>query len=300
MNIQRWRTKLLLIIALASFLIAGTVYTRESKDQKSFLWKVESKTAKVFILGSIHIANKSLYPLRKPIMDSFHQSEILIVEVNTADMDQKKMQQLMLRHGYYTDGRTLKETLPEDLYKLLDTELRSNNIQTESFNRMKPWMAALTFTVVKMMRAKYEPEYGVESYFLKIAKDKKKIEELESADFQVKLLSGWTEKQQQMFLRQTLQEDTTDDFMKKIVAAWKEGNGEFILKSMIDPYKKDPEMISVYKKLFADRNITMTEKIEKYLNGSRVCFVIVGVGHLIGDDGIIHLLQGKKYRIERL
>jgi len=50
--------------------------------------------------------------------------------------------------------------------------------------------------------------------------------------------------------------------------------------------------------MFTDRNVKMTEKIEGYLQSEGTFFVIVGAGHLVGDDSVVSLLQ-KKHKVER-
>jgi uncharacterized protein YbaP (TraB family) len=52
------------------------------------------------------------------------------------------------------------------------------------------------------------------------------------------------------------------------------------------------------KKLVDDRNLTMTASLEQYLKGKESCFVVIGAAHLLGDNGIIKLLQSKGYRVE--
>ena len=56
-----------------------------SADSKSFLWKVQSKTNTVYLLGSIHLFKKELYPLNRKIEEAFDQSELLAVEANITD-----------------------------------------------------------------------------------------------------------------------------------------------------------------------------------------------------------------------
>jgi uncharacterized protein YbaP (TraB family) len=54
-----------------------------------------------------------------------------------------------------------------------------------------------------------------------------------------------------------------------------------------------------YKKMILDRNINMTLKIEEYLNAGDTYFVIAGLAHFIGEDGIVKMLQDKGYTVTR-
>jgi hypothetical protein len=44
----------------------------------------------------------------------------------------------------------------------------------------------------------------------------------------------------------------------------------------------------------------MVSKIEEYLKEKETFFVIVGAGHLVGNQGIIELLKGKGFLLEQL
>jgi hypothetical protein len=43
----------------------------------------------------------------------------------------------------------------------------------------------------------------------------------------------------------------------------------------------------------------MVSKIEDYLKGKGIYFVIVGAGHMIGEKGIVETLRKKGYRVEQ-
>jgi uncharacterized protein len=55
-----------------------------------------------------------------------------------------------------------------------------------------------------------------------------------------------------------------------------------------------------YKLAVEDRNVQMAEKVEAYLKGKDPVFMVVGLGHIIGDQGIVKLLQAKKYNVQQM
>src|SRR2546428_13886065 len=57
------------------------IQARPSK--KVFLWNVQSPKATAYLLGSVHAARSSLYPLDERIEKAFVASDTLVVEVNT-------------------------------------------------------------------------------------------------------------------------------------------------------------------------------------------------------------------------
>lgn len=79
------------------------------------MWEInsENSTAKVFLLGSIHYADSSIYPLHKAIENSFDSSDILILEIVIDEVNPF----LMMEHLTFKDERTLETSIPADSYK---------------------------------------------------------------------------------------------------------------------------------------------------------------------------------------
>jgi hypothetical protein len=67
-----------------------------------------------------------------------------------------------------------------------------------------------------------------------------------------------------------------------------------------DAAAQDGSIAPLFRKLFDERNIKMTSKIQGYLNSGGTYFVIVGSGHLIGERGVVELLKAKGYEVEQL
>lgn len=86
-----------------------------------------------------------------------------------------------------------------------------------------------------------------------------------------------------------------------MAAAWKKGDAdtieEEILKSAL---KENPEMKPFFEKLFDERNVKMAEKVGGYLKGKGSYYVVVGAGHLLGEKGIVKLLQKQGFTVEQV
>jgi uncharacterized protein YbaP (TraB family) len=54
------------------------------------------------------------------------------------------------------------------------------------------------------------------------------------------------------------------------------------------------------KHLLHDRNIGMADKIEELLKTSQTAFVMPGAAHLVGEDGLIKMLQDRGYQVEQV
>ena len=110
------------------------------------------------------------------------------------------------------------------------------------------------------------------------------------------LLASATDQEQQEMLASTLKRAANaKEYLQKMRDAYLAGDSDTLL-SLIHDQESGPA--SLMKKMVDDRNITMTASLEQYLKGKEPCFVVVGAAHLLGDNGIIKLLQSKGYRVE--
>jgi len=78
-----------------------------------------------------------------------------------------------------------------------------------------------------------------------------------------------------------------------MVRYWKEGDYKAMEKLALEIPGEYPEFQPIMDKLYTERNIRMVGKIEEYLKTDKTYFVVVGAAHLIGDEGIINLLNEK-------
>ena len=73
---------------------------------------------------------------------------------------------------------------------------------------------------------------------------------------------------------------------------------EDILNSDYSAYL--PGVKAIQEAMFDERNKRMTDKISQYLQEDSSYFVVVGAGHLIGENGIVDLLSKRGYTAKRM
>ena len=144
----------------------------------------------------------------------------------------------------------------------------------------------------------YDPANGIDVYFAGKAAGKKRIVELESFDYQINLLNGFSDREQELFLLYTIKDlATLKDGIEELMAAWQSGDSKKMEELVTRTLTESPELRPVYDKLFYRRNMEMTARIEQLLKGKETVFVVVGAAHLVSEKGIIELLRGKGYSV---
>lgn len=297
--------RLFSVIILISFLTSTAFADYSGTDSfnqegKVFLWEASSAKNIVYILGSLHLARPSLYPLDNRIEDAFARSDALVVEVNIEAQDPIVLQQMFIERGVYSDGSTIRDHLSEETFKLVVEKIGGLDLGLTQMVLFKPWFLAITLVTLELVKLGFNPEYGVDKHFLIKAKDKK-ILELESVEYQLNLFDGFTDKQQDLLLFSTLLDlNIIEKEMDDLIEAWENGDAVKTEEILMQGLNEYPEILPIVDKIFYQRNIKMAAKIENYLDTSDTYFVVVGAGHLVGEKGIIQLLKRKGYLIQQL
>jgi uncharacterized protein YbaP (TraB family) len=294
-------SRLLAIFVILVF-VSFVIFAQEalSQSRKSFLWKIQSKTNTVYVLGSIHFFKREIYPLNQKIESAFGQSEILVVEANVDDIRNVDVQKLMER-AFYPENDTLEKHVSPEIYELVKKETSGLGIPVELINKQRPWFLAMTLEALESLKLGFDPNYGIDKYFLSKAEGKKRILELESIDYQLNLLSSFSDKDQELLLLYTLRDlKLLEQELEQLSKAWTSGDTKSMESILTRSVSEDNRFASILEKIVYERNRKMASKIEDLLRTSETYFVIVGAGHLVGDRGIIENLKRKGYLVEQL
>jgi len=283
------------------FILSVFTYTL-SLQAKSLLYEVRSPTATVYVMGSIHLAKPELYPLDKMINKAYAQSDVLVLELDpSSDQSVREMKKAMEGLGRYPSGHTIQTELSSRTYNRLQRYLDKVKIPLQEVEVLRPWVIVLHLSMVEMTRLGYSPELGLDQHFLGLAKaDKKSIIELETAKEQMALLSKEDKTFQDKLLFYTLESmHEIEPMLNEMFHYWKIGDAKAFDKIMSLPLNDDPSLADIYDDIIIKRNYTMAQKIEGFLQTKKTYFVVVGAGHVVGEEGIVSLLKKSGYKLKQ-
>ncbi|HKK18324.1 MAG TPA: TraB/GumN family protein [Opitutales bacterium] len=168
----------------------------------------------------------------------------------------------------------------------------------EVLNGFKPGMAVMMLTVQELMKIGVTQE-GVDMVFAKRAKaDGKPVRALETAEFQIDLITAIGEGMEDEFVRYSLRDlHQIEKLFDELIRAWREGDNEALERLFVDDMREFPQ---VYEGLLADRNERWMKDLEKMLATDEVEFALVGAGHLVGPDGLLQSFQKMGCEVEVL
>jgi len=290
---------LIVLLAFLGVAQAQQAAPAQPKPRRFLMWKATSPTATVYLVGSIHLGDSSMYPLPGEVESAFAAAKALVVEINIKKADQAKMAGLIEKYGLYTGDDSLTKHLPRETQATLDDYCTRHNVPRQGMEQLKPWVVAITIAAMAWQQAGEEPSLGIDMHFLDEVKPPQRIDELETMESQLSIFAQASEEEQQNMLAAILKQgDRTKDLIKRTQAAYVSGDPDAVKKIMDE--QDDVGSKSLEKKLLDDRNVTMTGKMEEYLKGKDPIFVVVGAAHIVGDKGIAQMLRDKGYKVEQV
>lgn len=248
------------------------------------LWKVQGPHATVYLFGTVHMLKKDVV-WRSPRIDAaFRSAGTLYEEIKGAD-DAAALQPLIVKYGIDPAHPLSTKLDASGKAKLAGVEglIGTPPAQIEP---LRPWMAALMFNELPLVKAGYDPKSGVDIVLKnEAAAAGKPLEAFETLEQQVRFFADLPQGQEVEYLLSTL-----DDAAKgtkeldDLVTAWAAGDVARI-SALMNADMKD-KYPSLYRTLLVDRNRAFAAKIEALLKGEGVYFVAVGAAHLAGPDSV--------------
>ena len=267
------------------------------------LWQVQDKESRVrlYLFGSLHYGDEKFYPLPDAVLRAYRDSDILAVELDIDALDGRKVRTALEQNGYYAGEKNLQTGLDSQTWTSLINVANTLDVDVQRLNQFKPWLAAMQLTNRQLALSDYQQSLGLDKYFLSEARNQKVVLELESLDEQMQLFNQLSEIEQREFLQTTLNEhEKAEESLNKLADAWYRGDEDVLQTLVFSAFRKRELGQKLYQSIFVERNKNMLNAIDAQLKESQKIFLVVGIGHMLGDDGLVSLLEGRGYRVTQV
>lgn len=274
----------------------------ENKESKGYFYKVEKGNNKIYLLGSIHLGIKEMYPIRSEIIKALNESKEIYFEIDPTDPELSKIYKTNM---YYDSKGNLENDLGQTYNRLLPFLLQ-RGIPKERINKIRPWAVYNMLSLDE--KNIYGSSYGIENYFSNLALiNNIPIKELESARFQAKLLKNFDTDMYASMIEDLISEIEINGY-KNINQSlyltqkdWIDGNTKN-LKALTEDDGYSQAQISFDKALLDKRDIDMAKKIDKLLKeeNNKTIFVVVGAAHLVPQTSARGILEDMGYKVIKL
>lgn len=265
---------------------------KNNKASKGFYYEITNGENKIHLLGSIHLSNEEMYPIREEVINDFLNSSELILELDGENI--QKVSQIAAKNNIRTKGK-LSDDLGMNLYNRVKKILEPYGITEEALQKLTV-QSVYSSISIDPQRAAREAGFGIDFYFLNLASlYGKNVSGLETAELQANILKG-DNLDKNVYIK--LIEDSVTEIEKNsfknmnktidiMQQAWMNGDLEKLneveqssnSKDETDPMKKYNE------NLFGDRDKKMAEKLSILLNSKekKEAFVVIGAYHTTLD-----------------
>jgi len=264
---------------------------------------VHSAKADVVLFGSVHLLSADTQWLTPALAQDLARADSIWFEIPIDAAGQAEAARLALQRGLAPADQTLSATVGPAVWAKLARTAQALQVPPQTFQRLQPWLAELTLSVLDFQRQGARTDLGVEQQLAKAAPPTARREAFETVAEQIAFFADAPMGDQIDSLNETLDEIQNDpDEFKRLAADWARGDVHAIEVEALGPMQR--ESPTVYKRLLVDRNQRFASRIEALLRGDgggegvSHILIVVGVGHLVGPDGVPALLRKGGFSVE--
>ncbi len=282
------------IIVVITIFLSTAVYAESS------VWKLEADNVNFYLAGSCHVLRKSDYPLPEEFESAYDAADQVIFETDIEALMSQDVQLLLLSKGVYTGGDTLEKKLSKTAYESLVKFCRDRSMSISLFQNFKPWMVTMTLLTFELEKNGITAADGLDMYFSNKAKrDGKQTGGLEDVYKHVELVSSLEEEFDESIVESFIREvEELQVVMEGLIKSWRAGDEAGIDKYLSETMCK--EFPRLYKKLIVDRNRAWIPRLESLMDSGKRTLVVVGVGHLVGEESVVSLLKSRGYKVNKM
>jgi uncharacterized protein len=290
------RTVCLLCLLL---LLGACAATNGVGESKATLWKVRGDHNSVYLLGSIHVLSQQAYPLKPVLERAFNDADQVVFEIDLARFNRKSFTTEFSRTAFYPTGQSLSTSLTPQTLSLLNSVLPGYGLSLKRVEHLKPWFLAEALSSRTLEKAGFTDRLGIDLYFYHKAEAAgKPVFGLETLRDQAEIFDRFNNQQNEQYLLSTLSGlPKYAEMIRRLVNAWKDGDVRLLDRLLNQDKQADP---LTHDTLFSRRNSKWLPEIERFAHGNGNYLIIVGAGHLVGDDGVVRQLRRAGFSVQQL
>lgn len=263
------------------------------------VWRVDGGASPVYLGGTVHKLSPEQYPLPEEYQAAYERSDVVVFETDIAAMRSARIQARIASLSRLPDGQTLETVLDAPTHDLVVAYCEEIGLPPGPLEPLKPVPAMLTLLSLTLQSLGVTAP-GVDEYFFeKASSDSKELRALETVDEQIAYLLSMDEGDPNGFVRRSIEDlreagrGELDDSLR----AWRDGREH----ALIEHFLRNETLSSpgLYQSLVVDRNHAWLRAIRQYAETPETELVLVGVAHLLGEDGLVALLREQGFQVER-
>jgi hypothetical protein len=261
------------------------------------VWVVRDKDSQMVLFGSVHLLPPGLDWRPKALEQALTSADDIWFEAPMGAEGQQDATTAAQEHALLPAGQKLSALLSEAGRDRLAKAAAKLGMSQEDMDRLQPWYAELMLSNALYQKVGAERSQGVELQLWQGVNPDAKRVTFETPAEQVALFAAAPMADQVASLEETLKEaPSAEHDYHVLLKAWMGADLKTLDRKVVEPLRKTSP--ALYATLVRRRNMRWTQALDKRLQGSGRSVVVVGMGHLIGPDGLPARLRALGYSVE--
>ena len=262
---------------------------------RPFLWSVQAGERPSFLFGTIHVGvalEEALGPQR---LREIEQSRAVIVEIDPAAVNRHE-----LAEAARLPSGTLNEKFRASIWHDLVNELHTTHSAT-ALRSVRPWypMVVLTHQRVAQLHGGRLPPAMDLSIVQLARRTGRAVLPLETPAQQFEMLNALPEADVVSVVAEMVTNaETQNRELQRMLDAYRGGDDAALVELIFEP-NDVVQMPEFFNLLFYRRNDAWMQAIKAEIDQGGV-FVAVGLGHLLGPEGLVAQLRSTGYQVTRI
>lgn len=205
---------------------------------------------------------------------------------------------LYVQQALYEEGNNLKKEITNQTYKKLEQKTGTLGLPLNAVENLKPWFVAGILQAHELKDIEDDFFQRMNSLQQDLKKQGKKVQPLESPDFQKQLFSELSPKDQIQFLNYALETDPV--YLKPLLQIFSSETKRDPVKLKQMKAKTIPLPENLYRSLISKRHRHWVDEIEKVAQQEKSFLVILNPGHLQDAGSLMQQLKDRGFKVEKI
>ncbi len=260
------------------------------------MWVVRDADSELVLFGSVHVLPPGLAWRPAALEAALAKAQDVWFELPVDAESEALSARLAAERGLLPAGGRLSDLLSPLGRTRLAAAAERLRLSPDLLERMEPWLAEVALAGALYRQAGASAEEGVEKQLAAAVPAAAKLA-LETPAEQIAFFDEAPLDEQVASLEKTLEEVETDpQAFDRLVRLWLAADLAGLQRLAMDPLKAAAP--GLFQRVVVERNGAWTRRIEQRLKGRGRTVVVVGVGHLIGEEGLPARLRALGYSVE--
>lgn len=293
MSVRRF-PRLLAAALLALVPLAAPAQAKAPDEFQMFVWKVQNPALEAdapadYLIGTMHVPVGAGQQMPAEVRALIRAASTVVTEADTSLVTPD----MVARYAVLKGPKTLQQLLPAASWKKLLKATKPMGMGPEVVAHMQPWYLSVGLTLPSLNGQPVIDELVQEQ----ARTNHVSLQYLEGADEQLGYMDSVNQDED---VRQLIDALDHPELATRQFEAMKKGyfSGDLAALDKLvfdkDQLKRYPDF---FNKMLYNRTARWAPKVDQLFHDED-CVVAVGLGHLLGDKGLVKLLKDRGYKVE--